>query len=336
MLCLFFAILPPAILAGVRDASLGRDWFGYGIDIWNLATNASSLAPVLGQYPAIEPGYKILNYIVGLFSSDCHAFFFIHQLILVTIAVAVAYKKREHHHSEFILLFYFLYMFNTSMTIIRQSIALMLCLLAYSLWDSQFRKKSYACLGFAVFFHVSAVFAFFMYVLSKCKNFLQKHQILILILVLFVTYNTVNSFTFILTKLIDLNIFSWHYIGYADQVGDVSIHKTDMAFQFAVLLLAWFLPSKIKNKEVSTQIFFLSLTAISLNMFGNITDIAFRVAHYFILPIAVLMPRIAKTPKSNRIACLIFAFLLLVRFLYFAHADGLENTVPYKSAILGI
>ena len=335
ILCLVLCILPPTFLAGLRDAQLGRDWFGYGIDIWNLATHDHNLGQVLSQYPAIEPGYKLLNYAVGLISSDCHFFFFFHQLILVSIAVLVAYRNRKYQCSEIILFFYFFYMYNTSMTIIRQSIALMFVLLAYSLWDFQYKKKSIILIGVAGLFHVSSVFASFIYVLSICKKFLQKHQLIILITVIFATYSIVGSFTFILTKLIDMNIFSWHYIGYADQAGEVSIHKTDLVFQIGTALLTLY-PFKAKNKEISSQIFYLSLVAISLNMFGNITDIAFRVAHYFVLPIAILLPRISFATKEKIKACFFFAILLIARLAYFAYADGAENTVPYTSAILGI
>jgi hypothetical protein len=155
-------------------------------------------------------------------------------------------------------------------------------------------------------------------------------------LVLIAIYNTVGSFTEILTKLIRLNVFSWHYIGYADQVGSVYIHKTDVVFQVGVLFLTYLIPSKNKNEPVCAQIFFFALTAIALNMFGNVTDVAFRVAHYFILPIAILIPRISYSSRDNQKACMFFTFLLLVRFFYFAYSNGLENSVPYKSALLGI
>lgn len=334
MLFLILSILPPTILAGLRDAKLGRDWFGYGIDIWNLATN-HNLYQTLTQFQAIEPGYKLLNYIIGYFSFDCHIFFFFHQMILVSIAVFISYRYRKYRCSEVILLFYFLYVFNTSMTIIRQSIALMLCQLAFMLWDSNLRKKSIAFIGIAFFFHFSSVFASFIYILSICKNFLRKHQILIPLTIILITYFTTNSFTHILTKLIELNIFSWHYIGYADQMGEVSIHKTDLIFQISILLLT-ILPIKAKNNVISSQILYFALIAISLNMFGNITDVAFRVAHYFVLPIAILMPRISSIPKENTKACLLFSFLLIARFAYFAYANGAENTIPYSSDLLGI
>ena len=336
VICLLLVILPPSLLAGFRDASLGIDWRGYGIDVWNFATHAGSVGYALDQFPSIEPGYKLLNYAVGLVSSDYHVFFFVHQLILVSVAVAVAYKKRMYGHSEIILVFYFFYIFNTSINIIRQSFALIICLLMFSLWDSQLRKRSFACLGLAGLFHVSAVFASFTFFLSICKKIPRKKIMVIATLVFIAVYKAVDSFTYILTKLIQLNVFSWHYIGYADQIGSVYIHKTEVVFQIGIILLTYLFPLKNKNERTCAQIFFFALTAIALNMFGNITDIAFRVAHYFILPIAILMPRISYSSRENQKACLFFSLLLLVRFFYFAYSNGLENTVPYKSALLGI
>jgi len=335
-LCFLTCVLPPAILAGLRDDVLGRDWYGYGVVIWSLANHVENFGQLMSLYPAIEPGYKVFNYAISFISSDCHVFFFFHQLLLVSIAFFVAYRYRNNRFSEVIMLFYFLYVFNTSMTIIRQSIALMLCMLAYALWDSRNRIGAYVFTGLAGVCHVSAVFSIAVFVLTMCKKILQKHQILIMIAVIVMTYYMVDSFSVILTKLIDMNIFSWHYIGYADQVGDVAIHKTDVAFQIAIIIMTVCYPSKKKDAEVCSRIFFLALSAIVLNMFGNITDIAFRVAHYFVIPIAILVPRISTISKDNRRICLIFLLLLTVRFLYFAYSNGAENTVPYASKLLGI
>lgn len=336
ILLIVISILLPTTLAGLHDPSLGLDWYGYGIDIWEIATNIHSFNSFLQYYPAIEPGYKLLNYAISFISSDYHVFFFFHQLILASIAVFVAYFNRNHKYSEIILIFYFLYMYNTSINIIRQSLALMMFLLAYTLWDSHYRKSSYSIFGISLFFHTSAVFAFPIYIVSAFKHFLRKYRVFIITAIIWTAYYTINSYTYILTQLIDLNIFSGHYIGYADQVGEVSIHKTDIAFQAGIIILLYCLPSKVKNKEICFQISMLALMAITLNLFGNITDIAFRVAHYFILPIAILMPRVSRSLKVNQIACIIFAILLASRFLYFVFSGGAENTVPYKSMLLGI
>jgi hypothetical protein len=80
----------------------------------------------------------------------------------------------------------------------------------------------------------------------------------------------------------------------------------------------------------------LATTAIFFNLFGNITDVAFRVAYYFVLPIAILIPRVSSKNSENQKSCILFSVLLAIRLLYFAITNRAENTVPYVSAILGI
>ena len=342
-LCLFSSVLLLSFLAGLRDETVGWDWRGYGITIWSLATKVEKLKDFIPLYPSIEIGYKILNFIVAGISHDYHVFYFFHQLILATIAVSIASAYRKQSYSEYIFLFYLLFLFNPSMTMLRQAVAMMLSFAAFAMWDKGRNKCSYVFSAIACLFHFSAVFAFFIYVIFKYADSIKKYQKVILVvlsLVLFLTvFNFISVNTFfsqILSKLIDLHIISTHYAGYVDQTGDVSLHKTDMLFQGCIIIMMFLLPKGSKNKLVCFQIFLCAMFAIVLNLFGNVTDVAFRVAYYFIPPIAILMPKVSKEKKVNQKACLVFFLLLIVRLLYFSQTNGAENTVPYVSCILGV
>ena len=139
-----------------------------------------------------------------------------------------------------------------------------------------------------------------------------------------------------LRNLIDLNIVSGHYTGYIDQSGLVSIHKTDIAFLIGVMLFVMIGPIKERNKETCAQIMVLALVAFFLNLLGNVTDIAFRVAYYFVIPISILISRVSSRNEENQKACILFSVLLALRLIYFAYSNGAENTIPYSSVILGI
>ncbi|WP_163438651.1 EpsG family protein [Fibrobacter succinogenes] len=339
--CLLLCALIPSFFAGLRDETLGWDWAGYGVTIWNLATHTDSFSRLLSFFPAIESGYKLINYVVAAISHDCHVFFFFHQLILISIAIAIAYMNREYRNSEIILLFYFFYLYNPSFTMLRQAVAMMISFLAFAVWVRQYNKCSYVLSAVAGLFHFSAIFAFFAYILLKFKHFLTKYMVFVLLIsvAVFVAYHTILTgqvYSQLMTKLIASNIISGHYGGYIDQSGTVSIHKTDVLFQIGIILVTFSFPKKNRNKEVCALIVYLALTAIVLNMFGNVTDVAFRIAYYFIPPIAILIPRVSIKNRDNQKVCIMFFCLLAIRLFYFAATNGAENTVPYRSSILGM
>ena len=341
-ICLLLCILVPSLLVGFRDESLGLDWRGYGIEIWKIANHIDRFADFLSVYTAIESGYKLINYAVAHISGNCHVFFFFHQLILISIAVTIAYMYREHRNSEYILLFYFLYLFNPSINILRQSIAMMISFLAYVVWDKKYFKVSYTLSAVACLFHFSAIIAFCIYILSKQKYFFMKYKqpILLFLLFFFLSNSSLimegSVYSNALRNLIDLNIVSGHYTGYIDQSGLVSIHKTDIAFLIGVMLFVMIGPIKERNKETCAQIMVLALVAFFLNLLGNVTDIAFRVAYYFVIPISILISRVSSRNEENQKACILFSVLLALRLIYFAYSNGAENTIPYSSVILGI
>ena len=60
------AVLPPILIAGLRDSTVGSDTDLYVIPIFNdIALNGQNLAEFLDSYPDMEFGYLLLNYVVA-------------------------------------------------------------------------------------------------------------------------------------------------------------------------------------------------------------------------------------------------------------------------------
>ena len=337
IMCLLLCVLLPSLLAGFRDDSLGYDWNGYGISVWNAALSAQSFASFLQDNEEIELGYKFLNYIAFLVSSDCHIFFFIHQLLLASLAVFVCYQYKDKGLSEIILFFYFLYIYNTSFNILRQSVAMMFFLTAVCLWDRNRISKSIYFSILANLSHNSALFSILYFPFLKFKSILQVNRKKITIVTLVASFFAVTAFSTLLTTLIEINVFSEHYIPYIDQIGEVKSHKIDIVFLLSTIVsLFVFTAQENRNEPTFTQIYFLVLIALLFQFFGNITDVAFRVAHYFVIPVPIFLPRISKNLYEVKRVCQAFLFLLLFRLIYIIFISGAENTVPYASKILGL
>jgi hypothetical protein len=335
---LLFCILLPSFLAGFRDESMGLDWNGYGIQVWNLALTVDSFSSFLLYNSEMELGYKLLNYVVASFSTDCHVFFFVHQLLLVSLAVFISYQYKDDGFSEIILIFYYLYLYNTSFTMLRQSVALMFFFCSVCLWDKGKIHKSIILSVLANLSHNSALFSILYFPFLKLKTFLQKKKATITIVMVVASFFAVAAFSSILSTIIEMNIFSEHYTAYIDQIGEVKSHKIEIVFLLSVIAsLFVFTTKKNRNEPIFTQIYFLVLIALLFQFFGNITDVAFRVAHYFVIPVSIFLPKISTNRWEVQKVCQSFFVLLFTRFICLILFDrGAENTIPYMSKLLGI
>jgi len=337
--CIFICILLPSLLAGIRDESLGIDWpLGYGRIIWDSAVCSQNFFDLRASFVNAEFFYVFFNYLIAHVFSDCHFFFFFHQLLLITIATFIAFRYRKYGFSEIILLFYFLYIYNTSFNILRQSIAMMFFFGAVSLWGNNKKKGSMLCSFFAVISHTSAIFSILYFPFLKMKFFLEEKRKLVTMVLIVISFFVVATFSSILRSFIDMGIFSDHYDAYVNQIGEVKSHKIEIVFLLSVIgSLFVFTSQENRNEPIFTQIYFLALIALLFQFFGNITDVAFRVAHYFVIPIAIFLPRISLNRLESQKVCQAFLFLLFLRFCYnVCFVNGAENTVPYTSYILGI
>ncbi len=73
--CLILAVLAVAVLAGVRDFTVGTDGDAYRWWVWD-AENASSILDVMKQGQGTEPVYRILTYIATRTLGGINGLFF--------------------------------------------------------------------------------------------------------------------------------------------------------------------------------------------------------------------------------------------------------------------
>lgn len=125
---LLFSVLIPSIIASLRDETLGRDMSLYVIPFWDLATSYNNFIEYKEALSGTEFFYILFNYIISRFTDNIHIFMFFHQGVLMTLIILTAYKVRNLIPSAFVLIFYFLYMYNTTYSMARQSLAIMIYL----------------------------------------------------------------------------------------------------------------------------------------------------------------------------------------------------------------
>ena len=81
------AVLPPILIAGLRDSTVGSDTDLYVIPIFNgIASNGQNLIEFLDSYPGMEWGYLFVNYVIAQITDEPFVLLLcIHILIIIPI-----------------------------------------------------------------------------------------------------------------------------------------------------------------------------------------------------------------------------------------------------------
>lgn len=167
------AVLPPILIAGLRDSTVGSDMELYIVPIFNgIASNGQNLEEFIDSYPFMEFGYLLLNYVVAQVTDwpfvllTC-----IHILIIIPLYVT-AMKWRDYLSPVLFMFIFYMIFFQESLSIVRQSIAMSFSMLGLTLFlkpqidteekiETGVRRYVYSgvCLVIAFLFHQTAVIA---------------------------------------------------------------------------------------------------------------------------------------------------------------------------------
>lgn len=154
------AVLPPILIAGLRDSTVGSDTDLYVIPIFNgIASNGQNLIEFLDSYPGMEWGYLFVNYVIAQITDEPFVLLLcIHILIIIPMFVT-AMKWRDYLPPVLFMFVFYMIFFQETLSIARQSIAISLSMYAITLlWE-----KKYVYYGvymiIAFLFHQTAVVA---------------------------------------------------------------------------------------------------------------------------------------------------------------------------------
>ena len=153
-------VLPPILIAGLRDSTVGTDTELYVVPIFNgIATNGQTLKEFLDSYPGMEWGYLFLTFVVSrLTDQPVFLLLCIHSLIILPLYMT-AMKWREYLSPVFFMFIFYMIFFQESLSIARQSIALSLSLLAFTSYIEKKYLYYFVYTIIALLFHQTAVIA---------------------------------------------------------------------------------------------------------------------------------------------------------------------------------
>ncbi len=339
-------VLIPAILAGLRDVSIGTDTKYYVTDIFELTV--SSHKDALGIYSAFDGTYDF-GYValaqIGRIIPDIHAFLFATSAATLGVA-ALALILFDSRHVAFPFLIFLLTYFNASLNTARQSIALSFALLAAAALVR--RKPVFAILAIAlafVFHRTAAVVLIFLplYWISESWKGSDDHRqplplqrVLLMLVVLGSLVLLVSQFTELAGPALDKLGLDQSYGAYLETYRN-GVPLAVLLGQLSYLAFAFIWRRRYPGGR------FMALGLASGTILVFLTQISvylYRVSDYFLVLVVLASGGISGLDEggSKGRRLLQWGLLTVAALLWFQRIIVWNNheTFPYTSLILGL
>jgi hypothetical protein len=306
---LSLSVILPCLLAGLRGTHVGTDMQVYIVGFFNLAVKSDSF----GNYTTIvglnDYLYLAVNYLVSRFTNLLWIELFIQQALVIMPIYYTFFRVFNNKRSIMLgASLYFLFMYNLSLNISRQSIALAFEILGFSYFGKN-NKKFLTCVIVSILFHNTAVITlipFFLFWLFNSKKFTNKFKFFISFCGCIGCTLIIYFFTNLLPLLSESRILFLRrisgYTRYLKQGIDIS---TSGFFLCLVCIIFTFLYRKKTSNFCFDVNFFPVLALLGSILFqtGSIISYSQRASYYFLYPVVLIaFPHIvSETSKSQGI-----------------------------------
>lgn len=350
----FFAligILIPSILAGCRSHIIGTDVTAYGISFFERAKSCSGLFDFMEKQMSLghmDTGFNSIIYFVSLVANDYHWALFVIQLITITVVYIGFCRCNKLFDTPiwFGMLLYYLSLYNFSLNIMRQCIAVAFVFLgATYLFEKRYRIFL-VFIAIAFLMHSSALIGLVllpMHMILCSENACNERKQLIRgiiviagILLIFVVANKAVQL------LVGIGFLRSNYMEYlaGGKYSTVStgrgIPKTTLIFQ-SVYLLIYFAHYRVLNKRRQEALFFtvnsclVMLISCVAPVFASYVT---RVSYYFVplqmAGFANISSCYSRKNYSRILSVIVLVGILFVTWYMTFVVLGYSETVPYK------
>lgn len=337
------AILIPAIIAGVRDTTVGRDIGVYvtpviekasTLNFWNYITTADN-----------EIGYALIMYFITLFTTNVHFSLFIIQLITILFIYLFAYKKREELPMWIVLLIYLLTWYCISYTMMRQSIAVAIIIFSTIYFTKRKYFKTLLLFLLAMSFHITAVLGLVVYAIiyiysgrfSKKATIVITSIILVGLLVATLFY---EDLLYILTNVIKILPDRFYFYAQEYTAGKLYTNYSELLYKVFWLIAAAFYMFKMRKcKSDAAKLFMLLLVDFATFIVSlKIVNIGRAGYYFFYIALFYLIPNILnlynKKKKMKILAGSVMILAMCVFWYWKFPVNSYSDTYPYTSSIL--
>lgn len=331
------AVLLPSALAGLRDDSVGTDTLNYPVLCYNIAEQSDSLMVTLTTSLS-DPLFTLLIFLGYLKGSMAWSLFFVELFIVLFVYIAIYFSRDRLRMWKAYMIFMFLF-FNLSLNLMRQTMALSVCLLTFVLWLNGKTKWGVLFFIVALLCHTTSIifllplFLFYYIVVRKKK--IPFYYILFMIFAV-VLIKPISSF------LMSIGLLSQHFSAYVEDDSSM-FSNTNLLSQLILFIFLKQFCSFIKGRGIYMEryIVFSLLIAFSAVIFISASVIshwAYRVAFFFEILYVINIPYFLRQIKEKRVFMFERSFYVFIVLYWFIDVviNGSNATYPYTSVLLGI
>lgn len=335
-LFIIMSIMLPCIMASQRNIMIGSDTKGYIYKLFKLAKETNGLTEFFDDaynwYHIRDYLYLSLTYsIAHLFGSFKVFLFAIEVLIIVPIFLALNNNKKCNNEVIFGMFIFFMFMYNMTYCLARQSIAISFLILGLSNLQNNKKVSAIVCLLVSIGFHITSLLSIIIYVifiLCKMLNKSDKKTKIILLSLLYII-------SFII--LIFFKKIVYFLGGHGIYKHGILFLQTFTQFDFsymdtALYLFMLYIFIKGKNNESNYDFFMVmgseSVIVLQLGAFIKFME---RVSYYSFYPFLVLtIPKaVINNNKINKKRMFLVSFVSIAYWILAFKVLNLFDTVPY-------
>lgn len=347
------AILIPCLLAGLRDVTIGTDVGGYLKLLADAAFNARNFADYidtnwyvngsLNGTSGYEIGFVAVVYIViKIFKSRLAVQFAIQLLTILPIYTAI---KKMGYPKWLGMLVYYLFLFHSSLNVMRQLMAMAFVLLAWTeIASNESKKINRKCVIWtvaAISFHTSALISVLIYwlywmvtaddsvaVIGRKKYDMKSMKIFFISLIgaVFVAFG-VGTLVALLSAL---NLDK--YVGYIN--GEIQFMPNQLIARFPMLVILAINWRTLFEKDKAGR-FYVLMAALDLilSQFTSASTYGGRISMYFSQFQILSVGAVYRTCKNRNLMLIgMISYFIFYWWFYFVY-KGSDQTIPY---VLGI
>ena len=343
----FLSILVTALLAGLRDLSIGIDTMNYYTSemYWQGACSSSSLLEYFRNYLVLtkktipEILFVLMVGVVQKTTGRYFVLLFVEHLFIVGCVYAGAYRLKEHVNPILVLFsFYFLY-YGQTLNITRQYMAMALIFLAVKDLEEGKNKRFLAIVIAAMLIHNSAVCGLVIFVIFRVlytkKRFQGTSPFRRMLLGGGIILGAQCALPLI-RLAIRLGILDIQYQWFIDTATPETNYFVLIFYAIEIMGIVLCLKYYRKDNPYADFYVLCFVAYVALNSVGSIIHYGDRVSEYFSLINLVTFGALAKCQKSatNRFVfntAIVLCVGVYWLFVYLIHNSS--ETMPY---ILGI
>lgn len=342
--CFFsmIALLPPIIIAGFRDHTIGADTDFYILPIFNQATRYfSRFDEFVDANPNTDYLYLLYTWIVTRIIRESCFFLCVNHLIILLPMYVAALKSRKYLSPVCFFLIYYLVFYQDSLSIVRQSMAISFSTLAFA-YFLQKKYKQYALLMAIAFgFHNTVILTFLYpvllwylrkYPLNKYKG---KYFFWVILGIV-----AIINLNFLLMFMINSGVIGTKYLIYTSESDTFKggLGATNFVVKLVVIYFVYKFRKVHKENVFVDFSFVLSILDLMLCLCALLMEPLDRFSLYPRLMSCITLPYLFKISENEHRGNLLMLknvlFLFFIAFWYYVYIFGDQgSTSDYKMVI---